>query len=83
MSEQTKERSTLFGAIGAVVAIITLMFRGVGVAMDVHADIVGLRRDFINATHQLERIEQKLDRHEEEIGRIKAKLGLVQDQQFR
>ena len=77
MSDETKERSTLFGAIGAVAAIITILFKGVGVAMDVHADVSGLRRDFINATHQLERIEQKIDRHEEDISRLKAKVGLV------
>ena len=77
MSDSAKKTTTYLGGIASVFAILAFLGKGVWVAMEVHADLNGLRHDLNNAIRQLERIEIKLDQHGEEITRIKAKIGIA------
>ena len=79
MSEETRRTSTLLGGIASVVAILAFLAKGVWVAMEVHSDLNGARHDLNNALKQLERIEIKIDRHDEDIRSLKAKVGLAFD----
>lgn len=77
MSDETRKNSALLASAASVIAILAFLGKGVWVAMEVHADLNGARHNLNNAIRQLERIENKLDQHGEEITRIKAKIGIA------